>query len=687
MKISPQWVRDFVDAPVDNHRLAEDLTSAGLAVEGIYGEGERTVFDVEITTNRPDAMNHYGVARECSAIYDLPLEPIKPDLRNAQPGSAFPIEIEDKQGCARFTALILRDVKIAPSPATIVERLGQLDQRPISNAVDATNYVLWEIGKPTHVFDLDLIEGGKMVVRRAREGEALKTLDGVERKLTPEDLVVADAKKPVGLAGVMGGFHAMITDRTRNILIESAWWDPLAVRKMSRRHGLHTDASHRFERGADFEATVISCQRVAELIQHSGGGNAAEKVIDVIARRIDQAPIVLQLSEVRRILGAGLDPNEIVRILRRLGFDLIPEPEAEFTVQIPSWRLDVEREIDLIEEITRIHGYDKFANTLPSFTGAAAVSPREEIDNKLRTALIGLGYNEAVSLSFISKDDAQKFSARKAIELANPLSDEASVMRTSLVAGMLDMLAYNLNRGNHAARLFEAGNVFEYSRADPRETRNICLGTTAAGLQGTIPQTQKLDISEGGEAGALELFRSLKGDVETLLDAFDLPDIEYRPGAAEYYHPQRSAIAMRNGAVVAQFGQISAAVAANRKLKQDVYFAELNLDVLYRAGLRVARYKTLPRYPAVERDFSFIFDESVTFEAIAKAVAGVGLQELRDFSPAEIFRGGSVPAGKYSLLLRATFQSMERTLREDEVAGWSAQIVGALRQLGGTQRT
>ena len=287
MKLSPQWLRDFVDLDVNYHQLADDLTLAGIAVESVSGEGDATIFEMDITTNRPDAMNHYGTARECSAIYDLPLRAIDPALptaSGASPTASFPIDIQDEQGCARFTARVVRNVTIKPSPEKIAQRLALLDQRPINNAVDATNYTLWEMGKPTHVFDLDLLEGGKIVVRRARDGEVLKTLDGVERKLTSEDLVVADAKKPVGLAGTMGGFDTMITEKTRNILIESAWWDPVTVRKMSRRHGLHTDASHRFERGADYESTVLSCDRVAELILQSGGGELVGGVVDVIAR-------------------------------------------------------------------------------------------------------------------------------------------------------------------------------------------------------------------------------------------------------------------------------------------------------------------------------------------------------------------------------------------------------------------
>src|ERR1039458_8528084 len=327
MKISPNWLRDFVDLPVDYIRLADELTLAGVAVEGISGSGDATVFEMEIKTNRPDAMNHYGVAREASALYDLPLRPIDPRLPPAQGKSGVTIDIQEPELCPRFTAREIRGATVKPSLPHIAGRLQLLDQRPISNAVDATNYVLWESGKPTHVFDLDLLEGRRLVIRKAKAGEMLKTLDGVERKLSTEDLVVADANKPVGLAGVMGGFDTMITERTKNILIESAWFDPVTVRRMSKRHGLHTDASHRFERGADFESTVVSANRVAELILASGGGTLIGDVIDVIARKLDFAPVELDLREVHRVLGEKLSTLEISRILTRLGFTMLPGGE------------------------------------------------------------------------------------------------------------------------------------------------------------------------------------------------------------------------------------------------------------------------------------------------------------------------------------------------------------------------
>jgi phenylalanyl-tRNA synthetase beta chain len=705
MKLSSHWIRDFVDIPVDDHRLAEDLTAVGIAAEGITGSGADTVFEMEIGTNRPDAMNHYGVAREASAIYERPLKPIEPKLpsaakaasSNASGGTAeavpFPVIIEEPVLCPRFTARVIRGTRIQPSPEEVAHRLQLLDQRPISNAVDATNYVLWEIGKPTHVYDQDLLEGGELIVRMARNGEKLKTLDGVERTLTSEDLVVADAKKAVGLGGVMGGFDTMITDKTKNIVIESAWWDPVTVRKMSRRHALHTDASHRFERGADFESTVLSCDRVAELILQSGGGELAGGLVDVIARKLDSALIVLRVAEVWRILGSKLKEADMLRILKKLGFECVPAglTGGQFDVKVPSWRLDVEREIDLIEEIARLHGYDKFENTLPAYSGAVVELPHAAAEATVRKRALALGYNEAISLTFISHADAEKFSSSaagaKVLELENPQSEEASVMRTSLVPGMLDMLAWNLNRDAENVRLFEMAQVYVSAEGERAEPKRASLGASLAAVTGSLPAGGILDLSKNEQREqATEVFRAFKGDVENLLAPFAGKNLSFDRQTADYFHPGRSARALLDGASVVQFGQIHPDVVAARKLRQDVFLAEFDLENLFRRGLREPLYTPLPKYPAVERDFSFIFADALSFDEMRSAVASAQLLELRDFKPVEMFRSKSIGAGKYSILLRAKFQSRERTLREGEVAQWSAKIVAVLIGLGGTQR-
>jgi len=694
MRILPNWLREFAPIPADDRKLADDLTLAGLSVEAVLSEGGQTVYDLDITPNRVDAMNHYGVARDCAAIYDVDLKPAALDLPNPENTTGFAVEIAEPQLCARFTGRIITGVTIGDSPKPVAERLTLLEQRPISNAADATNYVMWAYGHPTHAFDLDLLEGNKIIVRRAHDGETIKTLDGVERKLTKDDLVIADAKKAVGIAGVMGGFDTMITAKTKNVLIEAAWFDPSAIRRTSRRLGMHTDASHRFERGADWGFTAVANDHVAKFILDTAGGTLGAQ-IDAIAREVKRPTLALHRSELKRILGSLSDGQEISsaeieRILRRLGFGVtdcdprlapkeganLGHPPADFSVQVPTWRLDVEREIDLIEEVARIVGFDRFPNTLPTFSGGVQALPHERHENRLRSDLLALGYNQAISLSFISHAEAREFSSAAPVEVANPLSEEASVMRPSLVPNMVAMLAHNLNRGNADVRLFEIGKAYELNAGKTEEHPRATLGATGAAVSGNVHQSARPYN-----------FFDLKGDIEEILSAYQQQNLYFDSSTSDYYHPGRSARIVLDGRKVGQFGQLHPKMAAERKLKQDVFLAELDLERLYQQPLKDARYTPIPRYPAVERDWSFIFDDQVTFERIRTSIDALKIKDLRSFSPVEVFRGGSVPAGKYSVLLRAEFQSGDRTLRDEEVTVWAAQIVKALETLGGTQRT
>ncbi len=694
MRILPTWLREFVNVAADDRQLAEDLTSAGIAVESVQEENGATVYEMDLTTNRVDVMNHYGVAREASAIYDVELKKVEPKLPDvtADPSSpaanggppsvgmtdrGFRIVIEDAKGCARYTARIVRNVNISPSPELVARRLELLGSRPISNVADATNYALNELGHPTHAFDLDLLEGGTIIVRRARDGEFLKTLDGVGHTLTSDDLVIADAEKPVALAGVMGGFDSMITERTKNVLIESAWFDPATVRAMAKRHGMHTDASHRFERGADWSCAPLACDRVAELILASAGGELQGGLIDTVARGVERAAIALHLSEVNRILGIDLDEDEIQRILGRLGFGVTRASGGNFSVQVPTWRLDVEREVDLLEEIARIHGYNQFPNTLPAFTGAVVALPDEPKDAKVRETMLALGYDEAISITFISEQDAKTFGGGEPLAIANPQSEEAGYMRTSMLPGLLNMVGYNLNRGNSDVRLFEAGEIFEKRGDGHEEHRHLGFAATGDAIAKSIHS-----------AAHPYTFFHMKGDLEELLAAFQHSSLYFDAQTPEYFHPGRSARAVMDGETVARFGQLHPDLAAARKFRKDkdVYVAEVLLDRLYRHGLREPRYQPVSKFPAVERDFSFVFDDGVTFERVKSAVEELGISELQRFVPAEIYRGEKAGDGKYSVLLHAEFQSKQRTLRDDEVGQWSSQIIAKLESLGGVLR-
>ncbi|MCL2660314.1 MAG: phenylalanine--tRNA ligase subunit beta [Acidobacteriaceae bacterium] len=690
MKILTNWLRSYLPAlSVTDRQLADDLTLRGIAVEGVHslGEGNGHLFEMDITTNRVDAMNHYGIAREAATIYGLPLNPLHTELPARTSSSPFPVRItpEAKGLCGRFTAQVLRDVRIVPSGGKVAEYFALLGQKPISNAVDASNYTLLGMGHPTHAFDLDKIEGG-IVVRLARKGERLRLLDGSERTLEADDLVVADEKKALALAGVMGGWDSMITEQTKNILVEAAWFDPATVRRSSRRHLLHTDASHRFERGADIEAAPVANALVCQLIMQSGGRLEGELIdvldTEVMARTAARPAIELRFDQVRRNLGATVDPEgitaETVRsFLTSLGCRLTAQSAGVYRVELPSWRLDLEREIDLIEEIARVYGYNRFANTLPSPLPVTDY-PEARAEAAIRTRLLELGFSEAISSTFASQADGELFAAagKGMIPLENPLSEEASLLRPSLVPGMIAMLGTNLNRDVREARLFEQGHIFTGNTESVAETQRLTLGITTQGAPTALHSAEDAPVFE------------LKGAVESLLSLFDLGQkkFSYTAKAPSWLEAGRSATALLDGEPVACFGELSRREAEQRKLRQAVYLAEIDLARLAQLPLRRATASELSRFQAVERDFSFIFPDSLSWKSIGCAIGALKLPELQSLRPVEIWRDAKKQPGVYSLLVRIVFQSRERTLRDEELATWSSRVIEALTQLGGTLR-
>jgi phenylalanyl-tRNA synthetase beta chain len=691
MDILTKWLRAYLPAlDVDDRQLAEDLTLRGIAVEGefaVAGGGSR--FEMDITTNRVDAMNHYGVAREAAAIYDVALKPLSEGIGAAvlesKSGEEFPVRIEAKDLCGRFTARVIRGVTVGSTTGLIAEYFAALEHKAISGPVDATNFGWMAMGQPTHVFDLDTIVGG-IVVRRAKAGEKLRLLDGSERVLLAEDLVVADEVKALGLAGVMGGWDSRVTEATKNILVEAAWFDPAAIRASSRRHGLHTDASHRFERGADFDAAPLANNLVTRLVVEQSGGEVVGPLVDVVvpefaAKTAARDEIRLRVSEVQRHLGTtadGLGVGEAVvaRYLAALGCVLTAKGNGEYRVTLPSWRLDLEREIDLIEEVARVYGYNRFADTLPSFAGSVRELEHVEQARVIRETLRALGFSEAISSTFVSAEEAATF-AGGVVAMGNPLSAEAGMLRPSVVPGMATMLALNLHRDVTDVRLFEMGTVFTGSTVAVHEHIGLVLGLTGGCVVTALYKAEDA------------LFYEAKGAVEALLAKFAgvvTFDAEALPG---WVAPGRGARALLDGAVVAVFGELAAAELQARKLRQAVVLAEVDAQALHGAALRQPVVGELSRYQAVERDFSFVFLDAVRWAAIDGALRGLNLNELRSVVPVEIFRdakGKAVASGSYSLLVRLAFQSGERTLTEDELTSWSEAIIAKLKELGGTQR-
>jgi phenylalanyl-tRNA synthetase beta chain len=707
MKILTKWLRAFLpDLPVDDAHLAEDLTLRGIAVEGIYdlGAGNGSLFEMDITTNRVDAMNHYGVAREAAAIYGLNLPPLDFPLPVPRPSeSPFSVKIEAQNECGRFTARVLHGITIGDSRdwfkgAEVATYFGLLEQKRISNAVDATNFAWLAMGQPTHAFDLDKIEGG-IVVRRARKGERLKTLDGVERVLDVEDLIVADHAKPLGLAGVMGGWDTMITPQTTNVLVEAAWFEPMAVRRTARRHGLHTDASHRFERGADFHAGPVASALVSSILLANGGwieGDLVDaRVTEFEKRTADRSPVPLELSEVKRILGTTIEKDGITAatvegVLTALGCGLaqLPQDSAAWRVTLPCWRLDLEREIDLIEEVARVYGYNRFANTLPEFGEGVRALLWAESESAVRRALLAAGFHEAIASTFCSVAEAALTAPQPglAVPLGNPLSEEAGVLRPSLVPGMLSMIAGNLHRDVSDVRLFELGTVFSGTTDKVEERPAVAFGATGTvAEQGALHPPRLID------------FHDVKGVVEQVLTRFQVRAVYFDrfPAEAgltpEWLHPYRSARVAVEGITVGWFGQLHPREAAARKLREAPLVGELYLDRLYKLPLRKPLAKEISRYQPVRRDFSLTLDESIGWEKIDQALASLQIPELVDWRVREVFRdarpAGRMGAGEYSLLLGATFQAVDRTLREEELQSFQARVVDAVSNAGARLRS
>ena len=424
MRILLSWLRDFVEISEPPGEVAEALTMAGMAVDTVTEQDGETVFELDITANRPDALNHVGIAREIGAIYRRPLRLPATDVPEGDPPAAerASIEIADPELCPRYAARVVLGVEVKPAPDWMRRRLELCDTRSINNLADLTNYVLLELGHPTHAFDLDLLEDSKIIVRRGEVGEPLRTIDGVDRALSNDHLVIADAGRPVALAGVMGGLETEISDSTRNVLFESAWFKPASIRRTSRHFGMHTEASHRFERGADIEAPIRAADRIAHLLGQVSSGAILRGVLDAYPNAVSRPQIKLRRSSIARLLGTEIPDREVEGILEALGVNISAE-EWGWQLEPPSHRLDLEREIDALEEIARVHGYDRFPSRLPQSAGIVTRAPFAEEEARLRSIARSLGYHETVSYSFIASDEARRYGAWDPVPLKNPISE------------------------------------------------------------------------------------------------------------------------------------------------------------------------------------------------------------------------------------------------------------------------
>lgn len=681
MIVSYRWLGEMVDFDAGPDRLAADLTNCGVVAEVIESGSSDTLLELELTTNRPDCLGHRGVAREIATLYGKTLRSRQVELSECRPStsSQASVEIESPRQCRRYSARLIRGVRVGPSPDWLCQRLDSLDIRPINNIVDATNYVLMECGHPTHAFDLSRIDAARIVVREARSGERLVTLDGVEHRLREGMLLIADPVKPLALAGVMGGLDSEIGSGTRDVLVESAWFDPVSVRKTSKALGIHTEASHRFERGADLEATLPAANRAAQLIQELAGGEVLQGPIDNYPGVLQRPPVLLRRSRLARLLGLEIDGDEVESILNSLQFRILDSGPEGWTVDLPTSRMDVDREIDLVEEIARHHGYGNLPSTLPAWQGGAQRRQDYRVEKTVTERLLHLGYSQTLTYPLVDAREDLKFGAKPAISVLNPISSETGVMRTSLLPGLLASLSWNYNRGIRSLKVFEIGKV--YGWVQPQQSGE----QSRVGLLVTGNLEEK---TVHGAAKAYSLF-DLKGDIETLLEPSTPGKEDVRFEACDKLDSHWSSVAagqIRLGdAELGSFGKLDPGICSDHKIGQPVFAAEIELNQLHPLWRSEPRARRIPRFPAIQRDLSIVVDGDVSYGDIESAIRGTRIRELHSIFPFDLYRGGRLPHGKKGISIRLVYQRLDRTLVEEDANRFDQAVLASLRDRFGAQ--
>jgi phenylalanyl-tRNA synthetase beta chain len=700
MKVPLSWLREFVDVNATAEEIGQLMGVRGLALESLEpfdspsvlgpdgslsaGPVDDVVMDFDVTANRPDLLCMVGIAREIATAYRVPLK--LPALPEWNPDQAIPITIEEPELCGRYIGATA-DVTVGPSPQWMQDRLAACGVRPISNIVDITNYVMLEIGQPMHAFDFDKMRGGEVIVRRAKAGEKMTTLDGKARVLSSEMLVIADADNAEDIGGVMGGAQSEIGAQTRRVVFEAAYFTPSQIRRTSKALGIKTEASTRFERGMDRTAPPRAIMRALELMEQIGAGKRTGHITDVYPRPHTAKTLRLDRERIVGLLGMDVPDESVTRILDSLGFETVrcqapsmaaskdPAPRTAWDVIAPPWRVDIHRQVDLIEEVGRHHGFEHLPSTFPGVEQAPPPSdPRIARDRRVRTALLGMGFSEAITFAFIESAAAGPYlDGRAPVALANPLSEKFAVMRPSLLPGLVDVLSHNRRHGRPDVRVFEIGTRF----SPDGETRGAAFAWMGLGGPDHWSGARRpVDFSD------------IKGVVEQLAS---LAAISVTFGEVErpYLVRGRAAQVLINDTLIGVLGQLSPEVGEARDLPgtSEVYVAEINLDAVTAASpIETRRAMALPRFPFVVRDVSVLVDDTLsaaTVRGTIRTAAPNTLIEIREF---DRYHGKGVPGGKVSLSYRLTFQSPERTLTDAEVSEAMTAIIEALKRTHGAEQ-
>lgn len=683
MRVSLDWLKDFVNVKDGLDRVQHALTMTGLEVTSTLDIEDDHVMDIEITPNRPDCLSILGVARELAAARGKTVEipgSVKKHYMKKGPGrGGARVEILDKKGCPRYVGAIIKNVKIEPSPKWLVGRLNAMGLRSINNIADVTNYVLFELGQPLHAFDLDKLEGRRIIVRKAKKGEGIVTIDGVKRELEPSMLVIADAVRPVAIAGIMGGRYTEISNDTKNILLESAYFDPITIRKTQRKLGLASESSYRFERGVDFGMILSASARCQEIIKDVAGGRLQGVVTDVGGKGVKEKEILLSLDEIPRVLGIDIETGKVMDILKRLNLCPVKKSKGKVLVKVPSYRQDLEKEIDLIEEVARAYGYDRIPVKIPAFTIQKTYEEeqgtRSFLEKEAKRILSSLDLNEIVTYTLTSRFaiEALGQSFDNLVRLKNPLSSNQEFMRPSLLSEMLDVVSWNINRGNTLLQLFELNKIYlaKDGTDEIEERLSLCLGMCGATKGNWKERSRDID------------FFDLKGVVELFLDSIGIRDYVFENVDSFIFKRDLSTSIKIDEAKLGVLGEVRPEIARKFDIKQRVYLAEIGVEDLLKYVNLKKIFRPMPRYPSMTRDISILVDDSIDASSIFGVIRKIGGAIVRSIDVFDLYRGQQIQEGKKSLAYTLEYRSDEKTLKDEEVSEIHKDIQEALvKELG-----
>ncbi|MBU0894966.1 MAG: phenylalanine--tRNA ligase subunit beta [Candidatus Omnitrophica bacterium] len=669
MKISYNWLKEYVNIKLAPDKLAQALTMAGLSVDSVKPYGQDHIFEIEITANRPDWLSVIGVAREVAALTGGKLKiPSNPKIKRSPSEFGIKVKVEERGLCQRYTARIIRNVKVGESPAWLKARIEALGLRSVNNIVDITNFCLFETGEPMHAFDLDKIEGPEIIVRKALQGEKITLIEGTEKVLDKSMLVIADCKKTLAIAGVMGALNTEVTYSTKNILLEAASFDQVSVRRTSRKLAISTESSYRFERRVDIENIVYSSDRALGLIMQTASG-APGAFIDIGAKDIKRKTIDLRIDRVNRLLGTDISAASIRKIVASLGMDIKASSKRSLKLEVPNFRSDLKSEVDVIEEIARLYGYDKIPVTLPGVVDQPIRMDRQmALRNRTRECLVALGADEIVTYSLLSRSAIISSGAAvdSLVSIANPLTIEQEAMRLSLVPGMLNTMLWNINRKIKDLKLFEIGNIYFKKEDKFGEKRHLAIAITGQNFTGWA----------GGSAD-VGLFE-LKGMVETLLSELGVEAVDFLAAKDGSFSQAECAQVLINGEPVGVMGRVSSDVLRRFDIKDKVYLFEADLDAVLKDAGAAKHFTELSKYPSVYRDISILAAKNTLHRDLVSAMKAAGGPILKDVGLIDRYEGKQIPEGKQSLTYRLEYRDPSGTLVEKDVLHVHGRVLSEL---------